>query len=200
MQTTRCSHSGHNARCTSASFVRCAGGRASRNLWEPGWRAVEASYEDIAAGRVKISRDLDGNLGDLALCESEGAVRVNHYALSRAISGNRDGAAPVRWLRVRTSGTGAVCRYRYEYELPGHGWVKRLVTRRAVPPADGTALAAALGAALGAGESWAAGGSAGLTAVCHSVGAITATPAEVVGALRRSDAALAGSSGCDDCC
>ena len=134
---------------------------------------------------MKISRDLDG---DLALCESEGAVHVNHYALSRAISDLRDGAAPVRWLRVRASGTGAACRYRYAYELPGHGWVKRLVTRRAVPPADGTALAAALSAALGAGE-WAAGGSAGLTAVCHSVGAITATPADVVDALRRSDAA-----------
>ena len=102
-------------------------------------------------------------------------MHVNHYALSRAISDLRDGAAPVRWLRVRASGTGAACRYRYAYELPGHGWVKRLVTRRAVPPADGTALAAALGAALGAGE-WAAGGSAGLTAVLNDCAGMASCP------------------------
>ena len=75
--------------------------------------------------------------------------------------------------------------FRYEYEKPGYGWVKRLASRRQVPDADGEALAAALSAHPGAGGEWIAGGSGGLVAICRSAGAAAegVAHADVVDAL-----------------
>ena len=91
--------------------------------------------------------------------------RLAPAAVHRALCELRTPTPCTRWLRVQRRLKSPTSKsdgereyeYMYEYELPGHGWVKKLVTRRPVPPPpDKGRLACALMHALGG--VWSAGG------------------------------------------
>lgn len=159
-------------------------------LWEEAWAHVSEGWVQLLEGSASLSRSCNDCL--LLVNEPEGgrlAPAAVHRGVCELLPPSPTAPLCTRWLRVQkrqANPTGH--EYHYEYELPGHGWVKRLVSRAAVtPPADPSTLVAALAKELGhAGPDWKAGGFAGLTALCHS-GWISAEPVAVINALARLD-------------
>ena len=69
----------------------------------------------------------------------------------------------------------------YEYELVGHGWVKRLRDRRLAPPINVDAVVSALG------KPWAPGGRAGLWKACRTAEAVPHEPQAMLELLLEAD-------------
>ena len=147
------------------------GGSRHEHLWRDGFEAAQAAWKGIAHAGI-----IPGT--SLFLVETApGMDRIPAYAVHRALRrAEADGLSHAPANRILhavpsiTAGVGGQqkLRYRYVYEKPGHGWVKRLRDRSAVPDADGEALAAA----MSVGE-WVGGGDGGLVAICQSTGYVS---------------------------
>ena len=87
------------------------------------------------------------------------------------------GITPTRLLRASFF-CGA---WMYEYELVGHGWVKRLRDRRLAPPINVDAVVSALG------KPWAPGGRAGLCKACRTAEAVPQEPQAMLDLLLDAD-------------
>ena len=87
------------------------------------------------------------------------------------------GITPTRLLRASFF-CGA---WMYEYELVGHGWVKRLRDRRLAPPINVDAVVSALG------KPWAPGGRAGLCKACRTAEAVPHEPQAMLELLLEAD-------------
>lgn len=106
----------------------------------------------------------------------------------RDLSRTLPAGAPFGIRRVLRATDGGARGWRYEYETPGHGWVKRLVTREPVAAPEGGALAESL-TALGGVGTWRKGGGGGLISLCASDGWVDAPPDAVCEALLACDEA-----------
>ena len=87
------------------------------------------------------------------------------------------GITPTRLLRASFF-CGA---WMYEYELVGHGWVKRLRDRRSAPPINVDAVVSKLG------KPWAPGGRAGLCKACRTAEAVPQEPQAMLDLLLEAD-------------
>lgn len=68
----------------------------------------------------------------------------------------------------------------YRYEMPGYGWVKKLVDRPVIPAIDGSKLAKKL-----PGECWSPSGS--LSGICQTTRPIETPPDEIASILHELD-------------
>ena len=144
---------------------------AYEDLWGPGFAGVCDDYDDMADGFGSVE---DG-AGDIALVMEPPGRRARSPAVDRQL--RELDLTPTRLLRASFF-CGA---WMYEYELVGHGWVKRLRDRRFAPPIDVDAVVAALG------KPWAPGGRAGLCKACRTAEAIPAEPQAVLELLLEAD-------------
>ena len=178
-----------------ALLAELEGGGGQSDLWEGGWEQVLEDWASIEAGDVSVEACASSRIA--LVKQSHASRRLSSAALHRRLAelGLAGGqpAACQRVLRcVREGGGGG--RWRYEYEKPGHGWVKRLVSRATVPPvSDG--LAARLnshpiggGGADNAGRGpWVEGGRGGLVAICYTSGWVETPPDVMAQALLAED-------------
>jgi len=144
---------------------------AHEALWGPGFAQVCDDYDDMADGFGGVS----GGAGDIALIMEPPGRRATSPAVDRQL--READRTPTRLLRASFF-CGA---WMYEYELVGHGWVKRLKDRRAAPPIDVEAVVAGLGGP------WTAGGRAGLCKACRTAEAVPAEPGAMLQLLLAAD-------------
>ena len=122
-------------------------------LWRDGFEEATAGWAALLDGRATLSRtggialltepsslgeeDGGGGSGGGGGGGIGGGGRLAAAALHRGIALGFGEAACTRVLRVRRDGA----RYRYEYETPGHGWVRRLTSTAssATAPLQGSA-------------------------------------------------------------
>mmetsp|Transcript_15004 Transcript_15004/g.44733 ORF Transcript_15004/g.44733 Transcript_15004/m.44733 type:complete len:388 (+) Transcript_15004:46-1209(+) len=170
--------------------------------WRDGWGAALAGWQALASGDASLSR-----AGAIAVLrepspkeEAESSEplpgagkrspgecpRLPAVALHRGLTQLL--GAPFGIRRVLRATDGGARGWRYEYETPGHGWVKRLVTREPVAAPEGGALAESL-TALGGVGTWRKGGGGGLISLCASDGWVDAPPDAVCEALLACDEA-----------
>ena len=169
-------------------------------LWRAEYEALTAAWAELQRpGGALLARPA-GRGGRVALVtHAPGAAEVPGAALSRAFGGPH--AAPPRTL-LAFAQPGPKALWHYRWELPRHCWA-RTTSRPAYRMPDAAALARALdaaareaapteaaAAALG-GALWAADGLPGMTGVLRTRSPLEASPAAVVAALERADAALA---------
>jgi len=144
---------------------------AYEDLWGPGFASVCDDYDDMADGFGSVE---DG-AGDVALVMEPPGRRARAPAVDRQL--REAGITPTRLLRASFF-CGA---WMYEYELVGHGWVKRLRDRRFAPPIDVDAVVSKLG------KPWAPGGRAGLCKACRTAEAVPQEPQAMLDLLLDAD-------------
>jgi len=151
--------------------------------WRDGWEAASAGWHALTSGDASLSR-----AGAIAVLREPGvgerAGRLPPASLHRGLTQLLGASSGIR--RVLRVTDGGAKGFSYEYEKPGHGWVKRLVTREPVVAPDGGALAESL-TALGGVGAWRKGGAGGLIALCASDGWVDAPPDAVCEALLACD-------------
>ena len=113
------------------------------------------------------------------------------YALHRALK-SREGLLEKIQRVLRVTRNEDEDRYKYVYEKTGHGWVRRLVTRTPIPPADPSKLVEKLGQRDGWEGKWKIGGPSGLVGICQATG-IREDPETVATFLAETEASLISS-------
>ena len=144
---------------------------AYEDLWGPGFAGVCDDYDDMSDGFGEVSE----GAGDIALVMEPPGRRARSPAVDRQL--REAGITPTRLLRASFF-CGA---WMYEYELVGHGWVKRLRDRRFAPPINVDAVVSALG------KPWAPGGRAGLCKACRTAEAVPHEPQAMLELLLEAD-------------
>jgi len=146
--------------------IQETGGASYQDLWKDAFQAALDDWEAIQDKPSSLTR----GPGKMVLLQEPGH-QLSPYALHRGLvdSGLLQGLTHIlRCLREN----GAT--YRYCYEMPGYGWVKKLVDRPVIPAIDGSNLVQQLP------EAWAPTGS--LTGICHTTRAVK-TPLEEIALL-----------------
>ena len=144
---------------------------AYEDLWGPGFAGICDDYDDMCEGFGSVE---DG-AGDIALVMEPPGRRARAPAVDRQL--RELDLTPTRLLRASFF-CGA---WMYEYELVGHGWVKRLRDRRFAPPIDVDAVVSKLG------KPWAPGGRAGLCKACRTAEAVPQEPQAMLDLLLDAD-------------
>jgi len=168
------------------------------SFWKEGLNEANDDWDAVQSGRVIVSK---AKAGRMALVMEEervsnnGQRRLGSYALYRALrdlglAGGQPGAV-TRVLRATLDDNNDVGskRWKYEYEMPGHGWVKRLVSRETVPHIDADCLSSNLNEKFPKSK-WASGGSSGLVSICHTIESSDVQPETLMNTLLDLDEGL----------
>ena len=145
-------------------------GTAYKHLWNDGFQAAVYDWEAFQEGSASLER----GPGKLVLLKEP--RRLSPYALHRGLREAGLTTGTTRILRCLESEPSL---FQYRYEMPGYGWVKKLVDRPVIPSVDALELIKQLP------KGWAPSG--GLVGICHSTAASTMPPEAVANLLHRSD-------------
>jgi len=132
-------------------------GTAYKELWQPVLDHAYRSYDALVQGEAILK----AGPGSITILEEP--FSLSSYALHRGLVQEGLLDRTTRVLRVMPNSSG----YSYRYEKPGHGWVQRLVDRKAIPSVDATKLVKQLNAIDGP-SAWKTGGEGGLVAICFA--------------------------------
>jgi hypothetical protein len=146
------------------------GGVAYERLWKDDFEEAIKDWKALQEGSASLQR------GPSKMVILKSQRSLSPYALHRGLRESGLWSGTTRILHVVSDGASF---FRYRYEMPGHGWVKKLVDRHVVPSVDGSQLAKQLP------DGWAASG--GLVGICHSTRALATPPEEVASMLHRLD-------------
>ena len=135
-------------------------------LWNEGYDQVLEAEKVFERGNATVRRsEKDARLAIVESRTEDGYLssQVVHKKL-KEIGADGLGENPVlRVLRAtKDEGSG---KYRYFYEKPSYGWVKKLKRRREIPDVDADVLAEKLSGRSS--SSWSKGGPLGLSAICQ---------------------------------
>ena len=151
--------------------LEATGGESYQDLWNDSFQQARRDWEALQNGNASLER----GPGKMVVVKESGH-HISPYALHRGLvdAGLAQGTTRIlRCLRENDS------KHRYRYELPGHGWVKKLVDRPIIPAMDGSILIKELS------EGWAPSGR--LVGICHTTRAIESPPEEVASLLHQLD-------------
>lgn len=152
--------------------LRETGGESYRTLWEDGFQTALSDYESIQDDSISLSR----GPGKMVLIKEQ--KYSSPYAVHRGLAESGLTKDTTRILHVVFSKDESS--FRYRYEMPGYGWVKKLVDRPVIPHvADNGKLVVELG------DAWTPSG--GLTGICHTTQSIQTSPDEIASLLYELD-------------
>lgn len=195
------------------SDLKRTGGEKYEHSWRDEFQHAIDGWDSIQNGRTTVQLDPTGNTNIVIVQQHQqdgGSANLNHrhrrlspYALHRGMKefAKLDLNKVTRILRVtRLESNGnhdaSHCPHgwKYEYELPGHGWVKRLVKRTVIPDVqDKDYLVQCLNQHCAGQEeekvkdAWTTGGMGGLVSVCQTGGYVTTPPDVVLRVLAEFD-------------
>lgn len=150
-----------------------SGGESYKELCKDGFQAALEDWEAIQAGEASLKK----GPGKMVLVEESDGHHLSPYALHRGLIDSRLSEGVTRVLRCLSFNDDKT--YRYRYEMPGYGWVKKLVDRPVIPAVDGSKLVQKLG------DDWTPSGS--LTGICHTTRTIEMQPKDVASLLHTLD-------------
>lgn len=149
------------------------GGESYQALWMNGFDTALQDYETIKDGATTLTR----GPGRMVIVKEPRFL--SPFALHRGL--NDGGLIPgttriLHCLANNNDGT-----YRYQYEMPGYGWVKRLKDRPVIPTVDASQLVKQLPYS----DCWSQSGS--LSGICHTTRPIKTSPNDLATLLHELD-------------
>jgi len=111
------------------SDFKKSGGKEYENIWKEEWQDLTDGWKNIKNGLIYFTT----GQGNTALIQ--GGLELHNlpcYAIYRGLKESNLLNKTTRILCAISSDSG----WSYRYELPGHGWVKKLVKRNAIPEPD----------------------------------------------------------------
>lgn len=160
-------------------------GKKYEHLWKDGLEAAQKSYSDYQAGKIRLTR----GPGKVVVVEEESDVTpLDCHALHRALVEENLWKGTTRILLAR----GGDSQKNFCYQMPGHGWVQRLMHRPPIPAANAETLVEQLNGKYGT-NVWTSKVS-GLVGICKTTTAITTSPGEVADLLHAMDEGAAKAS------
>lgn len=153
------------------------GGQKFKELWKDGFTHAEQSYQEIETGKTSFEQ----GPGGIVLVHNE-PYYLSPYAIHRGLrsSGLVNG---VQRLLRQVNDAATPGQHHYYYELPGHGWVRKLVQRQAIATVDDSSEPPVYD------DHWSKGGLASLVAITH--GSTAADPHTVASRLLKQDVGAA---------
>lgn len=145
------------------------GGESYRNLWNDGFQQALQDWDALKDGSLKRGP------GKMVLLIEPGR-HLSPYAVHRGLVHAGLWKGTTRILRCLESADGS---FHYRYEMPGHGWVRKLVDRSVIPSADKSQIVKKLP------QGWTS--SDGLVGICHTTVATKTLPEEVAFLLHQID-------------
>jgi len=167
------------------SDFEATGGSSFEELWKRGWEDAVSGCQSLVNGLASITK----GTGRIALVKEQrnGVSRLSPYALHAGLKKLGLGAgqpnAATRILRATCNDNSG---WKYEYEKPGHGWVKQLVRREVVPDVDSKELVQRLNDRFKK-STWTVGGCSGLINICKTKDFIDKSPETVMQTLLELD-------------
>ena len=144
-------------------------------LWKEGYDQVLEAEKVFERGNARVRRsEKDARLAIVESRTEDGYLssQAVHKKL-KEIGADGVGENPV--LRVlRATKDESSGKYRYFYEKPSYGWVKKLQKRREIPDVDADVLAENLSGSSS--SSWSKGGPLGLSAICQMNEYVSVSP------------------------
>jgi hypothetical protein len=131
--------------------IEQTGGELYGDLWKDGFQRATKDWDSLKDGKA-----LKRGPGKMVLVKEPGR-HLSPYALHRGLVHAGLWAGTTRILRYLGCADGS---FQYHYEMPGHGWVKKLADRPVIPSADKSHLVHGLP------QGWASSGS--LVGICHT--------------------------------
>jgi hypothetical protein len=147
------------------------GGQSYRDLWKDGFQQATQDWDSLKDGKA-----LKRGPGKMVIVKEPGR-HLSPYAVHRGLAHAGLWKYTTRILRYLGCADGS---FQYHYEMPGHGWVKKLVDRPVIPSADKSHLVSKLS------QGWAAC-SGSLVGICHTTVATEMSPEEIASLLHQLD-------------
>lgn len=153
------------------------GGESYQERWQHGFQEAVNDWKAIQQGKASLKR----GPGKMVVVKEPPDHYLSPYALNRGLVQSGLNQGTTRILRCLVSSSDDNNTFRYRYEMPGYAWVKKLVTRQAVPAVvDGAQLVRQLGS-----DCWKRSGS--MIGICDTTRPIETPPEEVASLLHKLD-------------
>jgi len=160
-------------------------GNKHEHLWKDGLELAQKSYNDYQAGKIRLTR----GPGKMVIVEEgSDATPIDCHALHRALVEENLWKDTTRILLASAGGS----QKHFRYQMPGHGWVQRLMNRPPIPAANAESLVQQLNSKHGT-NVWTSKVS-GLSGICKTITAIEASSKEVAVLLHSLDEGAAKAS------